>query len=136
MLDGGTHDDAHFAALWQTITQSEIWHGNFVNRRKDGTLYEEEATISPIRDGSGTIVNFIALKRDVTQEVALAGSSFARHRRWKRSDARRRRGARLQQPAAGDAHPRRARPWPARDAAADGATIAELEASRSGAERR
>ena len=71
MLDDGEHDDAYYATLWQTITQSETWQGHFVNRRKDGSFYEEDATISPIRDGSGTIVNFIALKRDVTQEVAL-----------------------------------------------------------------
>ncbi|HQT96194.1 MAG TPA: PAS domain S-box protein, partial [Thermoanaerobaculaceae bacterium] len=71
MLDDGEHDDAYYAMLWQTITQSETWQGHFVNRRKNGSFYEEDATISPIRDGSGTIVNFIALKRDVTQEVAL-----------------------------------------------------------------
>ena len=51
--------------------RGETWDGHFVNRRKDGSLYEEEATISPIRDSRGTIVNFVAVKRDVTQEVAL-----------------------------------------------------------------
>ncbi len=71
MLDSGEHDAAYYSALWQTITQSENWQGHFVNRRKDGSLYEEEATISPIRDGSGTIMNFVVVKRDVTQEVAL-----------------------------------------------------------------
>ena len=71
MLDSGGHDDAYYATLWQTITRSETWQGHFVNRRKDGSLYEEEATISPIRDGGGTIVNFVVVKRDVTQEVAL-----------------------------------------------------------------
>ncbi len=71
MLDSGEHDDAYYASLWQTITHSENWHGRFVNRRKDGSLYEEEAVISPIRDDNGTIVNFVVVKRDVTQEVAL-----------------------------------------------------------------
>ncbi len=71
MLDSGEHDDAYYATLWQTITQSEMWQGHFVNRRKDGSLYEEEATISPIRDSRGTIVNFVEVKRDVTQEMAL-----------------------------------------------------------------
>ncbi len=51
--------------------RGESWQGHFVNRRKDGSLYEEDATISPIRDDTGTIVNFVAVKRDVTQEIAL-----------------------------------------------------------------
>ena len=71
MLRTGEHDDAYYARLWQTITHSENWHGRFVNRRKDGRLYAEEATISPVRDASGTIVNFVVVKRDVTQEMAL-----------------------------------------------------------------
>ena len=45
--------------------------GHFINRRKDGTLYEEEATISPVRDAAGKIVNYVAVKRDVTHEVQL-----------------------------------------------------------------
>jgi PAS domain S-box-containing protein len=71
LLNSGRHDDAHYAAMWQTITRGETWSGHFVNKRKDGSLYEEEAVISPIRDGRGTIVNFVAVKRDVTHEVAL-----------------------------------------------------------------
>ncbi len=71
MLRTGEHDDAYYARLWQTITHSENWHGRFVNRRKDGSLYTEEAAISPIRDDTGTIVNFVVVKRDVTQEVTL-----------------------------------------------------------------
>ena len=71
MLESGEHDDAYYATLWQTIIQSEMWQGHFVNRRKDGSLYEEEAMISPIRDDSGRIVSFVEVKRDVTQEMAL-----------------------------------------------------------------
>ncbi len=71
MQKSGEHDDAFYAAMWQAITRGETWQGHFVNRRKDGGRYEEEATISPIRDSRGTIVNFVAVKRDVTQEMAL-----------------------------------------------------------------
>jgi two-component system cell cycle sensor histidine kinase/response regulator CckA len=73
VLKSGRQDAGFYAALWQTILRGEMWRGRFVNRRKDGTLYEEDATISPIRDDSGAIVSFIAVKRDVTQEVALEG---------------------------------------------------------------
>ena len=54
------------------LRRGGIWSGHFVNRRKDGTLYEEEATISPVRASpAGKIVNFVAVKRDVTREVQL-----------------------------------------------------------------
>ena len=71
VVKSGRHDGAYYAALWRTIKAGETWQGHFVNRRKDGSLYEEDATISPIRNASGAIVNFVAVKRDVTQEVAL-----------------------------------------------------------------
>ncbi len=71
VLKSGRHDDAYYASMWQAIKRGETWQGHFVNRRKDGTLYEEDATISPIKNDEGEIVNFVAVKRDVTQEVAL-----------------------------------------------------------------
>ena len=51
--------------------QRWVWHGHIINKRKDGTLYEEEATISPVRDASGKTVNYVAVKRDVTRESQL-----------------------------------------------------------------
>jgi signal transduction histidine kinase/CheY-like chemotaxis protein len=55
--------------MWETLRRGEVWSGHFVNRRKDGSLVEENATISPVRDPSGKIAHFVAVKRDVTQEV-------------------------------------------------------------------
>jgi signal transduction histidine kinase/CheY-like chemotaxis protein len=57
--------------MWDTIKRGEIWSGRITNKRKDGTYYEEDATISPVRDATGEIVNFVAVKRDVTHEVQL-----------------------------------------------------------------
>jgi two-component system cell cycle sensor histidine kinase/response regulator CckA len=48
-----------------------VWRGRFVNRRKDGSLYTEEATICPVRDARGVVVNYAAVKRDVTRELLL-----------------------------------------------------------------
>ena len=48
-----------------------MWSGHFINRRKDGSLFEEEATISPVRDRFGKIVNYVAVKRDVTKEILM-----------------------------------------------------------------
>jgi two-component system cell cycle sensor histidine kinase/response regulator CckA len=72
LLKSGVHGVQFYEAMWRTVTRGGVWSGHFVNRRKDGTLYEEEATISPIRDAAGAIVNFVAVKRDVTKEVQLA----------------------------------------------------------------
>jgi two-component system, cell cycle sensor histidine kinase and response regulator CckA len=71
MLKSEKQDDAFYFDLWNTIKQGEVWTGHFINRKKDGTLYEEEATISPVRDAAGNLVNFVAVKRDVTKEVGL-----------------------------------------------------------------
>jgi PAS domain S-box-containing protein len=72
ILKSGAHDARFYAAMWRTLARGEVWGGHLVNRRKDGALYEEEATISPIRDAAGAIVNYVAVKRDVTGEVQLA----------------------------------------------------------------
>lgn len=71
VLKSGYHDHAFYKELWQALLRGEVWHGHLINRRKDGTLYEEDATISPVRDEAGDIINFVAIKRDVTKEVTL-----------------------------------------------------------------
>ncbi len=71
ILVSGRHDEGFYRNMWDTIRRGEVWTGHFFNKRKDGTLYEEEATISPVRDHKGTIVNFVAVKRDVTHEIQL-----------------------------------------------------------------
>ncbi|MDD5562374.1 MAG: PAS domain S-box protein [Thermoanaerobaculaceae bacterium] len=71
LLKSGRHDERFYRELWATITAGQPWRGHLVNRRKDGTLYEGDATISPVRDERGVIRNFVAVARDVTHEVAL-----------------------------------------------------------------
>lgn len=71
ILKSGIHDDLFYGNLWKTITSGAVWSGHFTNRKKDGTLYEEKATISPVKDDSGTIVNYVAVKEDVTKEISL-----------------------------------------------------------------
>lgn len=72
LLTSGRHDRAFYRKLWETITAGELWRGRFVNRRKDGTLYDEEAVIAPVRGAQGSITNFVAVKRDITEELSLA----------------------------------------------------------------
>jgi PAS domain S-box-containing protein len=71
ILRSGAHEPAFYENLWQTIRRGEIWHGLFINRRKDGAIYEEQAVISPVRNGEGATINYVALKRNVTNERLL-----------------------------------------------------------------
>jgi len=71
MLQSGKHDITFYKELWNTITSGKTWRGELINRRKDGTLYYEEAVISPVFDNSGKIINFVAVKHDITEEKRL-----------------------------------------------------------------
>jgi len=71
ILQSGQHHKSFYEAMWKTLKAGEVWRGRFTNRKKDGTLFEETATISPIKDEKGKIVNYVAVKRDVTSEVVL-----------------------------------------------------------------
>ncbi|MBI4952658.1 MAG: diguanylate cyclase [Myxococcales bacterium] len=70
LFKSGAHDAAFYAQLWQTVLGGEVWTGELVNRRKDGSTYVEEQTITPVRDADGAITHFIAIKQDVTQRRA------------------------------------------------------------------
>ncbi len=71
VLAAGKNDEALYREMWATIKNGEIWTGNLINKRKDGKLFEEEVTISPVKDEFGRSVNYVAVKRDVTNEVLL-----------------------------------------------------------------
>jgi len=66
ILTSGEQDAGFYQDLWQTILSGKVWQGELVNRRKDGTLYTDDTTITPVRDASGTISHFVAIKQDVT----------------------------------------------------------------------
>jgi len=66
ILKSGVQDSAFFRNLWDTILSGNVWQGEIVNRRKDGTLYHEETTITPVQDESGAVSHFISIKQDIT----------------------------------------------------------------------
>ncbi len=66
MLKSGRQSQAFYEDLWQTITSGRQWHGEFQNRRKDGTIYWELASIAPVTDPAGRMSHFIAIKEDIT----------------------------------------------------------------------
>jgi signal transduction histidine kinase/ActR/RegA family two-component response regulator len=71
LLKSGHQDAAFYRRMWDTLGRGEVWKGRLVNRRKDGTLFQEDAIIGPVRDSAGRIVNYVAVKRDVTNEMRL-----------------------------------------------------------------
>jgi PAS domain S-box-containing protein len=68
ILKSGEHSPEFYAALWSTIGSGKIWRGEMTNRRKDGRLYVEEMTITPVRSAAGEITHFVAVKQDVTPQ--------------------------------------------------------------------
>jgi PAS domain S-box-containing protein len=78
LLRSGVHDVEFYRHMWESILAGGVWRGEIVNRRRDGSLYTEEMTITPMRDENGRVTNFIAIKQDVSErkraEEALCGS--------------------------------------------------------------
>lgn len=71
ILKSGQHTPAFYQELWSTISRGEVWRGRMINKKKDGTLYEEKATISPVRDEKGRVASFVAVKFDLSRELRL-----------------------------------------------------------------
>ena len=67
LLKSGNHDAAFYRNLWQTISAGQVWSGEMSNRRKDGSVYAEEMTITPLRNADGVITRYIAIKQDITK---------------------------------------------------------------------
>ncbi len=71
LLKSGKQDEAVYRNLWQTISSGRVWSGELTNRRKDGSLYTEEMTITPVRSADGTIARYIAIKQDVSERKRI-----------------------------------------------------------------
>ncbi|HBA86258.1 MAG TPA: hypothetical protein DCZ95_19420 [Verrucomicrobia bacterium] len=72
MLKSGKHPAHFYRTMWKSLLNGKIWMGHVINRRKDGSLYEADLTISPIRDAAGKTNNYVAISRDVTHEEELS----------------------------------------------------------------
>lgn len=76
ILEARDSDESFVNELWQTILSGKKWHGRFLSRKKDGSLYTEEGSISPVFDEKGEIIEFVAVKRDITNEINLEERLF------------------------------------------------------------
>ena len=73
ILKSGKQDSTSYQQLWETILKGETWQGELTNRRKDGSLYTEQMSITPVRSEHDEITHFIATKQDITERKALEG---------------------------------------------------------------
>jgi PAS domain S-box-containing protein len=71
ILESDLYPDEFYAEMWQTILLGQVWRADVTNQRKDGTTYEAQLTISPVRNDAGQIDQFIAIQRDITQRKRL-----------------------------------------------------------------
>lgn len=67
ILKSGLQSPEFYKSMWQTISSGGVWRGEFHNKAKDGTLFWEKATITPIKNKSGEITNYLAVKSDITE---------------------------------------------------------------------
>lgn len=77
VLQSGLTEKSVYPILWEKISQGQPWVGNFVNKRKSGEIYFEEAYISPVRGDDGTVSHYVAVKLDVTKRKQLEESIHA-----------------------------------------------------------
>jgi len=71
LLNSGEHDSAFYEGIWDRIGTGGTWTGHVTNRRKDGSLYTEETTVTPIRDAEGRLRHFVSVGQDVEQRRGL-----------------------------------------------------------------
>ena len=69
VLKSGYQDDSVYKELWETIKKGDAWQNTLINKRKDGSFYHEDANIFPIKTVEGEIINYAAVKRDITAQV-------------------------------------------------------------------
>lgn len=69
LVKSNKQDPEYYKHLWQTILGGNVWRGELINQRKNGQLYIENQTITPVRNSSGNISHFIAVKQDITEQT-------------------------------------------------------------------
>jgi two-component system, cell cycle sensor histidine kinase and response regulator CckA len=80
ILQSGAHNHCFYETMWETLKRGDTWKGRFMNKRKDGTLYHEEASISAVADAGGRLIGYVGVKRDITRETDLEQQFHAAQR--------------------------------------------------------
>ncbi|OEU49411.1 MAG: hypothetical protein BA866_02295 [Desulfobulbaceae bacterium S5133MH15] len=72
ILKSDEHDSAFYKSMWDTLYRGDVWQGEMRNKRKDGSLYWEFATISPVKNELGNTTHYVAIKEDITDRKEAA----------------------------------------------------------------
>ncbi len=80
LLKSGKQDPSTYKKLWETIQSGQVWHDEMINRRKDGSYYTEEQTITPVRDTDNEITHFITITQDITARKQLEQQTQILHK--------------------------------------------------------
>ena len=86
MFNSGYHSEDFFKNLWQTIRSGHTWQGELRNKKKDGTIYWEQAIISPILNDEGEIIHFVGIKEDITDKKHIMADLMAAKEQAEESD--------------------------------------------------
>lgn len=87
VLKSGEHGREFYEDMWKTIASGEVWQGTICNRKKDASLYWEQAWIAPVSDAEGGISNFVAVKQDITERRRYQEALEEKTRELARSNA-------------------------------------------------
>lgn len=79
LLKSGIHEDALYDDLWSTVKRGQVWQGELVNRRSDGSLYDEDMTITPLANKKGEIYKYIAIKQDISERKKAEAEVLRQH---------------------------------------------------------
>jgi PAS domain S-box-containing protein len=71
ILDSSKQDEEFYSMVREAVAREGVWRGRLWSRKKDGTLYLEDCTYSPVRDSNGAVISYISVKRDVTENARL-----------------------------------------------------------------
>lgn len=71
VMKSGQHSEEFYKELWETISSKDTWHGEFINKKKNGELFWESAVISPILGNNDEIEFFVAIKQDISDQKAM-----------------------------------------------------------------
>jgi PAS domain S-box-containing protein len=86
VLKSGEHNAEYYTELWKTISSGKEWRGEFLNKKKNGELFWESASISPIANNEGNITNYLAVKEDITQQKKAEQELIAAKEKAEESD--------------------------------------------------
>jgi len=84
LLKSGKQNQAFYKEMWDTILSGKVWRNTLINRRKDGTLSDDDLTITPIRNTAGVITNFIGIKQDISEKTRALEALEASELRYRR----------------------------------------------------